>query len=96
MQLQLLLLSLAPALVSSWTLTWYSDSKCTEVLGHIDSATSSLTHGDFDDDVKSLVAEMKAQYMTLSAGPMLAMPEPGDCTGVLHESGSTTTWSYQE
>lgn len=62
MQLQVLFLALAPALVASKSMTWYSDKNCTGPLGHIDfSDSSAVTQGSFDSDVAGIFTDSMDQ-----------------------------------
>ncbi|OKL55910.1 hypothetical protein UA08_08799 [Talaromyces atroroseus] len=92
MQAKLLLLSLAaaPALVASWSLTWYSGSDCTGPLGHIDSASSTLTSGEFDVGVNSCIADESGDHITIN--DVLVVPYA--CASVSHPDGKAAKWKY--
>lgn len=89
MQFQLLFLSLAPALVSAWSLNWYSGKDCTGPLGRIDSANSHITSGTFDSGVHAAIAQDSGDKITIDQ----QLIKDGACVEVVHRKANVP-WAY--
>ena len=93
--LAVLLALASPLTVAGWTLTWYSDAKCTKPLGHIEDSDTVSRGGDFDSNVASLITnfdESKGK-MELTSDSLHITPEgnPGAC---MDWSVGISNWSY--
>ncbi|CRG91381.1 hypothetical protein PISL3812_08429 [Talaromyces islandicus] len=90
MQFKLLFLGFAPALVSSWAFTWYEGSDCTSPLGHIDSGSSSLTGGNLDSNVHSVISDGTGGRISINGGG-----NGGQLIEFLHRPTAAAGW-WQE
>lgn len=94
MRFNLLFLGLVPSLASAWSLTWYEVDGCSSPLGHIDSGSSSLTGGNFDSNVKGVIAQDSGNSVTVSGGGNGGLIiSDGKCATVFQEGGQVT-WKY--
>lgn len=89
-----LVLATAPAVVSGWALTWFSDENCNNALGHIDSGSSSLTSGPFASNVNSAMSADSGGNINLNGGGNGGLYlVDGACVRVVH-TGGDVTWKY--
>ncbi|KAJ5224477.1 uncharacterized protein N7469_007980 [Penicillium citrinum] len=90
------LLALAsPLTVAGWTLTWYSDAKCTEPLGHIEDGDTISRGGNFDSNVASLITNFDSSKgeMQLTSDE-LHITQVANAGACMDWSVGVSSWSY--
>lgn len=89
------LLALIPVAAADWTLTWYSDAKCTKPLGHIEHDDGVALGGNFDDNVASLITNYDASRGTIElTSDELGITEAGNPGACMDWSVGVSKWAY--